>query len=166
MKPSDEKLKRASELSVEDLSKHPVWKYSHDDREGDLAVRPISRLPVSSLTGRIVGTKVRLSNGSEVWALLGNIDSKNPRLNQHFLTLSIEREGRWFHLARYHDHDFRERGPEQLARFLGLAVDEIFPITYDIRSLTLGDPDALTGAVTEEPSERLTQAQLIALAVP
>ena len=32
---------------------------------------------------------------------VGNIDLTSTRRTQHFLTLSIESEGRWFHLARY-----------------------------------------------------------------
>jgi hypothetical protein len=166
MKTSGGTSKPVSALSASDLAEHPVWRYSRDDDRGEPTVRPISRLPVSSLAGKLVGTKVRLANGNEAWALIGNIDSQNRRLNQHFVTLSIELDGRWFHLARYHDHDYDERGPEQLARFLGLGVDEVFPIAYDIRPFALGDSDALTGVVAKEPSERLTRAQIIALAVP
>jgi hypothetical protein len=97
---------------------------------------------------------------------LGNVDSENARLNQHFLTISIERDGRWFHLARYHDRDYDSRGPQALAGFLGLKVDEIFPIAFDLRPVARGSPDALTGVVSKEPSERLSRAQIIALAVP
>ena len=102
----------------------------------------------------------------DAWALIGNIDSRNKRLNQHFVTISIERDGRWFHLARYHDHDYGSRGPEELARFLGRRVDEVFPIAYDVRAFAIGDADALTGVIAKDPLERLTRAQIIALAVP
>jgi hypothetical protein len=92
-------------------------------------VRSVTVLPVSKVTGKIVGTPVLLASGREVWALIGNVDSTNPRLTEHFLTLSIEREGKWFHLARYHDCDYAERGPDALAQFLGVPVTDIFPIS-------------------------------------
>lgn len=158
--------KRVSDLSAADLVARPVWKYSREDDEGEPMVRPVARLPVPSLAGKLVGTKVRLGNGTEVWALIGNIDSQNRRLNQHFVTVSIERDGRWFHLARYHDYDYVERGPEQLAAFLGTDVDAVFPIEYDVTPYAVGDAEALTGVIGKEPEERLTRAQIIALAVP
>jgi len=163
---SDSTSRPISTLSADDLAKHPVWQYSHDDDQGELSVRPVGRLPVSSLSGKVVGTKVRLSSGAEIWALIGSIDSRNKRLNQHYLTISVEHDGHWFHLARYHDHDYVTRGPDQLARFLGRAVDDVFPLTYDVRPFAVGDADALAGVITKEPLERLSRAQIIALAVP
>jgi len=47
-------------------------------------------------------------------------------LTEHFLTLSIESGGKWFHLARYHDFNRAEHGPEALAHCLGLRVDGAF----------------------------------------
>ena len=159
-------MKPVSALSVGDLAEHSVWRYSGDDDHDETMVRPIGRLPVSSLTGKLVGARVLLANGTQVWALIGNIDSQNQRLNEHFVTISIEHEGRWFHLARYHDHDFGTRGPAELAEFLGIGVDDIFPISYDIRRFVVGHPDALKGTIGKEPSVRLTRAEIIALAVP
>jgi hypothetical protein len=101
-----------------------------------------------------------------VWSFLGNIDTSNPRLTEHFLTISIEFNGKWFHLARYHDYDFADRSPAKLATFLGKEVDSVFPISYDIRSFAEGEPYALTGTIEKEPQERLTRAEIIAMAVP
>jgi hypothetical protein len=92
-------------------------------------------------------------------ALIGNYNVTNPRDTQHFLTLSIERGGEWFHLARYHDVDFTDRGPEALARFLGLHVDDVFPISVDVRRYVRGDPKALIAIVLKEPQERLTEEE-------
>ena len=82
------------------------------------------------------------------------------------MTISIERKGRWFHLARYHDADYAERGPQALARFLGLAVDDIFPISYDVRRFVKGNTAGLKGSISKEPRVRLTRAQIIDMAVP
>lgn len=158
--------KRVSALSVVDLGKCPVWKFAQSDDDGEPLVLPVSKVPVSSLAGKLIGTKVRLGNGTEAWAVIGNVDGNNRRLNQHFVAISIEREGHWFHLARYHDREYGDYGPEQLSRFLNLSVDDVFPISYDLRAYAVGDPDALRGTIPREPLERLTRAQVIALAIP
>jgi hypothetical protein len=153
-------------LQVGDIEKDAVWQYSESEQGDDTVVRPVKRLPVKNLTGKVVATKVRLANGSLVWALVGNVDIGNPRLTEHFLTLSIEKDGRWFALSRYHDFDYSERGPEALAKFLDLPVNEVFPISYDIAQYVKGVSAALSGAILKEPHEKLTRAEIIALAVP
>jgi hypothetical protein len=158
-----ENIKPVESLTVADFKVHPVWEYLNDDEIGETMTRPVEKLPVETLENRLVGTQVRLANGSEVWGLLGNFDVTNPRANQHIPTLSIKRGGEWFHLARYHDFDFTSRGPEALARFLGLGVDDVFPITVDVRRYVRGDPAALSAIVLKEPQERLTRAEIFAL---
>ena len=161
------RLKTVEELTVDDLRAFPVWQYTNANEDvGETVVRPVKKIPVKKLSGRIVGTQVRLADGSARWALIGNVDPGNPRLTQHFLTLSILDRDRWFAMARYHDFDAEERGPLALAAFLQLPVEAIFPITYDIRRYCIGDAGALTGRIDAQPKERLTRAQIIALAVP
>ena len=149
-----ENIKPAESLTVDDFEAHPVWEFLNDDEIGETMMRPVEKLPVENLDNRLVGTQVRLANGLKVWGLFGNFDVKNPRATQHFLALSIERGGKWFHVARYFDFDFTARGPEALARFLGLGVDDVFPITVDVRRYVQGDPAALTAIVLKEPRER------------
>ena len=129
-------------------------------------MRAVKKVPVRSLTGKLIATPVRLANGTGVWALLGNIDASSPRLTEHFLTVSIERKGKWFTLARYHDFDYDKHGPNALARFLGLKVGDVFPSSFDVRDHAQGDPAGLRGVVREEPTERLSRAEIIAMAVP
>ena len=119
-----------------------------------------------NLTGKVVGTQVTLANGQHAWALIGNIDATNARLTEHFLTLSIERGGCWFTLARYHDFGYTENGPDALAHFLVLPVDAVFPISYDVRQYAKGDAATLSGQIRKEPRERLSRAEIIAKAVP
>lgn len=160
-------VKRVEDISVADLKAFPVWRYTNEDANGDTAVRPVEKTPVQNLNGCLAGTQVRLANGASIWAIIGNVDVSNPRLTQHFLTISVFRVGRWFTMARYHDFDADRRGPQALATFLGgLRVDEVFPISYDISRVCRGDPAALVGTIDKEPREKLTRAQIIALAVP
>jgi hypothetical protein len=158
-----ENIKPAESLTVADLKANPVWEFLNDDEIGETMVQPVEKIPVESLDNRLLGTQVRLANGLQVWALIGNFDVTNPRATQHFLTLSIERSGKWFHLARYHDVGFAAHGPEALARFLGLRIDDVFPISVDVRRYVRGDPKALTPIVLKEPQERLTDAELKAM---
>lgn len=158
--------KRVDELNEADLRYFPVWEYTNEENGGsELLVRPVASLPVSSLSNRLVGTDVRLANGSHVLGLLGNVDLANPRSTRHFLSLTVFRAGSKFDLARYHDIGVRRFGPEALAAFLGLDVNAVFPIAYDLRELCVGLPEVLVGQLDQEPSERLTRAELIALAV-
>jgi len=159
-------VKPIESLTVADLETDPVWQYANRDGPGEILVRPVQRVPVKSLAGKIVGTQIRLANGAQAWAIIGNIDAGNPRLTEHFVSVSVERDGMWFALARYHDHDFAERGPGALARFLHLNVEDVFPFSFDVRQYAHGDPLALAGSVQKEPREKLSRADLIALAVP
>lgn len=158
--------KRIEELRPEDLIISPVWQFVNDDATGETHVRPVKSRQVSSLVGRVVGTQARLANGKLVWALIGNVDNRNARLTEHFLTLSVEHGGRWFTLSRYHDPDYTRNGPTALAAFLGESEDEIFPIRFDLSSHVVGSADAIVGEIRKDPRERLTRSQVIALAVP
>jgi hypothetical protein len=155
-----ENIKPAESLMVADFKTHPAWEFLNDDEIGETMARPVEKLTVETLDDRIVGTQVRLANGSEVRGLFGNFNVTHPRATQHFLALSIERGGKWFHLARYHDVDFATRAPEALARFLGLGVDDVFPISVNARRYVRGDPAALTAIVLKEPQERLTREEI------
>ncbi len=156
-------IKPVESLTVADLQAHPVWEWLNDDEIDDMMMQPVEQLPVESLDNRLVGTQVCLASGSRVWALIGNFDVTNPRATQHFLTLSIEHDGKWFYLARYHDIGFADEGPEALARVLGLQIDNVFPITVDVRRYVRGDPALLTAIVLKEPQEKLTDEERWAL---
>jgi hypothetical protein len=158
--------KAADGLTVDDLKRHPVWRFANDDAVGEMVAKPIKRLPVTSLRGRIVGAEVRLANGRLIWALLGNLDTRNPPLTKHFRTISLERDGHWFHMARYHDYDYDERGPEAVARFLGLPPEEVFPIAVDLRRAVRSDDTAtLVFEIELDPGEKLSRDEIISLAV-
>jgi hypothetical protein len=156
-------IKTIDTISVSDLQANPVWKFC---KGGEAAIEPVKKMPCTTLNGRIVGTQVELADGTMAWALLGNIDTGNPAFSKHFLTLSVESNGDWFHLARYHDYDFDERGPAKLSEWLGKPVEQVFPIAYDIRHIVKGEFVTLKGKIEKEPSEKLTRAEIIALAVP
>lgn len=160
------RTKLVEHLTAADLDEHPVWEFLNDDELDETAVRPVKKLPVDSLGNRVVGTKVVLANGKRVWATVCNVEVRDPTATEHFITLSLMRRGKWFTLSRYHDVDYLDNGPDGLASFLGLGVDEVFPISYDIRAHVVGDAAALVGQISKVPHVQLSEAQLITMAVP
>lgn len=159
------KFKSSSNLSVSDLIDHPIWEYKNTESDGEdeTAIVPVEEIPVDDLSNRLIGLKVTLSSGAQNWAILGNLSLKDSMNNRHFLTVSLERDGKWFDLARYHDADFSLRGPAQAAMFLNLPVSSIFPIAYDIRKICRGIPALLTGSIPSEVSEKLSSKELMDL---
>ncbi len=156
----------AENLTPADVQEHPVWEFVTDVPDApDTAVRPVDELPVQNLSGRLVGIRIRLRNGSWHWAILSNVSLRNPRATKHFLCIVIEKNGRWFELARYHDVDFERRSPTQLAKFLDLPLADVFPMEYDISDFADGEPSVIKGTVPETPEERLTDDQLIELSL-
>jgi hypothetical protein len=150
------------QLCGADLEQYPVWEYHNPD---DVFLRPVLKWPVDSLRGRIVGTKLRLCNGSEVWGILTNIFLQDVRKTEHFLSIWVERGGKWCGLARYHDVDRERRGPASLAAFLELSLDQVFPISYDISTVANGLPETVHGMILTAPRARLNRTQLIELAL-
>lgn len=157
--------KQVDELTADDFRSAPVWEYVNNDEAGECTVRPVRKLPVKDLNNRLVGVEIKLNCGNTFYGMLGNIDAQNPKNNEHFLTISIERKGKWFHLARYHDWDHSKKGPIALAKFLKLDVDDVFPIRYDIRPVVEGNPKSLADKIEIEPRKKLSRSEIIALAV-
>jgi hypothetical protein len=54
-------------------------------------------------------------------------------------------------------------GPAQLAAILGLPVEDIFPVHYDLSKVAVGHPAVVRGRIDAEPTLRLTEAQRMAL---
>jgi hypothetical protein len=157
--------KPADSLEVADLSQHPVWRFVIDDSRGETTVVPVKRLPVRSLTNKLIGVQVRLANGTRVWALITNVDLNDARMNQQFLEIAVFRNTEKFWLARYHDVDYESRGPDALAAFLHLPVDDVFPIFYDLRPVVAGNPIILAGSITRQPLEILSEQERMRMIV-
>lgn len=158
------RTKLVEQLAIDDLKRSPVWRFAKSTGP-NIRVTPVSRLPVASLAGHIVGAQLTLANGDRPWCTLANVNVNNAAFNQQFLTLSVERDGTWFHLARYFDYDFEERGPGPLAHFLGRQVDDVFPVRYDLRPYARGASEALVGEITAEPLTRLTRDERMSLSL-
>ena len=159
--------KKVEELTPADLAAFPVWEFGDEDGPlGDTAVHPVELLPVDDLSCRIVGTEVVLSNGQRYCASLGNVDLTDYKWTQNFLVLSVWAPGGWYHLARYRDPDFERRGPSGLAAFLGLSVEQVFPISYDISKVCIGDPSVIVGQIPQVLSDLISEEDSMRLLMP
>jgi hypothetical protein len=139
-------VKNMEKLTPEDFSAYPVWEFALELEEiGDLAMRPVPDLPVNDLGNRTVGTQVSLANGSRLWAGLGNIFLDNPRRTKQTLVASFYIGGEWVPLSR--EMNAEMYGPDALARRLGLRVEDVFPVTYDVSACCIGDRDATQGSI-------------------
>lgn len=162
-------MKSIDQLSPSDFTTHCVWEFANDMEENqkdETCVQPVDKLPVASLSNRVVGTNLLLANGQSVVAILGNIDLADPLNTEHFLTATIFRHsGERFHLARYHDLDYAQNGPAALAIFLGLPLDSVFPLRYDIGAVAEGNSESLRRLIPANPTSRLSRQQLMELAL-
>ena len=74
------------DLNSDDLKACAVWQFANDDESSETVVCPVPDLPVDHLDGRLVGTFLRLANGSEVHGFLGNLDLVESEWNEHFIS--------------------------------------------------------------------------------
>jgi hypothetical protein len=156
------------ELTVADLERHPVWEYdvANEANHDETWVKPVDSLPLTDLSNRIVGTKAVLACKVPIPCILGNISLNDSRRTEQFLTVTILGDDNdAFDLARYHDADYNRNGPSGLARFLKRTVEDVFPILYDISSVASGAPNVVKGMIPLAPVEKLTQKELIRLAI-
>jgi hypothetical protein len=159
------RVRPVESLRPADFLENRIWEFVSTDAPDETHVRPVQERLVDSLDNRIIGVEVQLANGRKVWGVLGNVDVNDIRRTRQFLTLSAFVQESWFHLARYQDLDRAKRGPARLAKGLGLPIDAVFPIHYDITSWVTAAPGACRGSIETEPPERLTRAEWIRLAV-
>ncbi len=152
------------DLTRADFESHPIWENDLSDEAGDEDERyfmPVKKLPADDLDGCLAGVQVRLANGKRVWCRMENVDLHNLRRTEQLLYASFEKEGKWFGLSRYWDPWYKKKNPAALAEFLGLPLDEVFPITYDLRPHVIGTAPSATGVITKEPRERLSEEQVM-----
>jgi hypothetical protein len=159
--------KQIEKISYTELLEHPVWEFvSESESHDETWARPVNSLPVCSLANRFIASLIKLANGQLELAILGNIEINDPKQNEHFLCLSIVKpNGQSFDLARYHDVNYDRSGPIALGAFLDLPMEAVFPIEYDISGLVQGLAESLRGIIQKDPAVRLSQDELIAMAV-
>jgi len=152
--------KEVDELTIADLSIHPVWEFVAWD---ETAVKPVAAPPLD-LANKLVGLEVSLASGANCWAIVGNVDIHSEPLTNHFMTISFYANARW-HLPRYFDADFISGGPASISAKFELTIEQMFPVTIDLRPYVAVRSTVLFRHLNAEPARRLSRAELIDLAV-
>ena len=162
-------MKAFSGITPEDLRRYPVWEFANDvelSTGDETFLRPHEDLPIDDFANRIVGTIATLANGDRVPIILQNVDLQSPYKTEHFVTITVfNREGKTFPLARYHAIAHDTYGPDKLAEFMGLSVDDIFPIGYDISDVAAGDHDSVRREVPVAPRRLASRSEIIEMAI-
>ena len=153
------------EIPPDELLRVGVWEYVPEtDTTDETYVAPVDSLPVSTLTNRVAAIETRRADGAGLITVLSGVELKNPRLTRLALSPSFLLPGEgWFHLARHFDSNYAEAGPVALAKALGAPIEAVFPISYDLRRLAIGEPSVLCGSIPSEPKERVTLKELLRL---
>jgi hypothetical protein len=144
-------VKPIDKLTIDDLIQHPIWEfavaYAGGDDLDETAVSPVLHYPVDCLENCVIGIQVRLANGENRWGLIGNVDVNNEKYTRAFMGMSIWNHDKRFHLARQMDAFLLGYQPKDLAKFLGLSIVEVFPISYDLTEHVSSDVEVLKGRI-------------------
>lgn len=156
--------KPMDKISIDELRKYGVWEYDLDERnyssdQDETWVYAVQKLPVDTLENRIVAVDVTLANGRIITATLENIIVNDPVATKEFLAATFWINEKWVFLLRYFDVAYSIFGPKALCKELGMSIDEVFPIKYDITNLAIGAKDALKNVITSEPERILTDKE-------
>jgi hypothetical protein len=152
--------KSVEKLTADDYADFPIWEFTNDDEEhDDLSMAPVIELPVTDMGGRLIGTQVRLANGTFRLGTLGNLHLQDVEATKTYLMLSLHQDDDVFHLARYHDVDRDTHGPKALSEFLGLDIDDVFPISYDVSRFCLSHPSVTRNVIVADPPHKLDKQE-------
>src|SRR5690242_12272946 len=87
--------KRVGELTRDNLEAHRVWEFdlAKESLSGrdETWVAPVTRLPVSDLANRVIGTPLTLANGTRSFGMFACVDLASVLATQPFHVLSVER---------------------------------------------------------------------------
>ncbi len=147
-------------LNRQDFNRHPVWEFQVGSEwlpwRDETWLSPVKRLPVESLDNRLVGTILKLANGQAVRGTLGNISLRNARATRQFIDVEISHNGKSYQLQRAAAPMTPYLNAQGLAEALRLRIEQVFPITYDLSDVAVGDPKIIKGSIEAELPENLS----------
>lgn len=138
-------------LTPADAMQHHVWRFVPDEMLSETIdetfVVPESE-PVDSLDSKVILTEVALANGNMFPAMINNVFANDRKKTQIFIDISLFYMGIWFDIPRVIDSDYSNEAVVKIADALGIEVDDMFPIHYDLRQYVIGEGEGLFGNFT------------------
>jgi hypothetical protein len=155
--------KSISDITISDIKKYPVWEYISDEANypDESWIKPVKKYPVETLENRIIGLQVTIANGQKLWAIIENIDFSNDEITKHCISLDLFYNDDWIPLARYYDINYNKYGPQQLADTIGLPIDEVFPIRYELPTSVCKVNHYNNGIIKKTPDVILSNDMII-----
>jgi hypothetical protein len=117
-------VKRLSELTNDDLSRYPVWRYEGESDESAI-VSPVAGFADPDREAYIARTRFVLADGSEWWGYCSPTDDSGLDYLQPVLITPGGPVRFW------HDEAPPEPEPARTCRLLGRPVGRVFPARYE-----------------------------------
>jgi hypothetical protein len=156
--------KPANKLTPKDWERYPVWTFDlgNEGKPGrdETWMGPVKKLPATDIMNGGCRAKAKLACGKPVTLVLWAVDL-NPEqtlrdlaqyrvkpmtkaeraeyLKQQTPQFTIFAKGEWWHSE--------SNGPSDLTEALGLSIQDIFPISYDISDFAAGVDQAVKGKI-------------------
>ena len=137
---------------------YPVWEWDLEV-DDDAALFPIQDYPVSYLEGRIIGVPCYLNNGAIINCVLSAIEIGSPHKTDQFLSLTAMVNETKIQLQRYFDVGASEDPGKVFADNIGIPVDDVFPIKWDVQKYVTKGTRGRSGTITRFPAMRLNEQQ-------
>jgi hypothetical protein len=139
------KSRPLEEISFQELLDVGVWEYDLDeedytDEQDETWLRPTLEVPVDDSFFGVFAVPVRLGNGQQIPAVLHCIDLREPTKDNTAAGLTVEKD----EIRCCDEFDV-------MAQFLGLSMDDVFPITYDLSAYAIGHSEAVRGVINRPP---------------
>ncbi len=156
--------KPANKLTPKDWEKYPVWTFDSDNEgkpgRDETWMVPVKKLPATSIMNGGCRSKATLANGQHMILVLWGVDLnplKTLKMMAEFRGVPITAEesakclkptipsytifvkGKWWHSEL--------NAPSDLIKALGLTIEEVFPIEYDISAFAIGVKRAVKGKI-------------------
>ena len=156
-------------LTPRDFAKFPVGEYVLATEwipwRDETWVKPVTHLPVDSLANRLVGTTLSLANRQRFFGVLSNISVRHVRATRQFIGVEIFHERKSYALQRAQSPMIPYLNAAGLADALGLRIEQVFPISYDLSGIAVGDAEIIKGSIEAEIPEELTEEARMKLIV-
>lgn len=128
-------------LTPKSAETETVWQHLHwPDERGHLEQ---CSAPVEHLYGRYFVSQLRTPREESLWTVFFRLDEQDSPSGSAILHYAIYNKKSWL-LSNIYQSPESDSSPKKLSRFTGIAINDLYPLSYNIRGLvSKGVPAAL-----------------------